>query len=115
NNRRVLRPYSKHMERLLKTQKYNAGVRPSEHRISETSFLKNNGGAIASNLIQASNTHSNLLYQQFCRENDIKGHPARMPIDIPEFFIKFLTSPGDIIIDPFAGSNTTGEAAEKLN
>src|SRR5574337_620810 len=38
DNRKVLRPYSKSMEKLLKNQKYNAGLRPSEHRISETSF-----------------------------------------------------------------------------
>jgi site-specific DNA-methyltransferase (cytosine-N4-specific) len=31
---------------------------------------------------------------------------------LPEFFIKFLTDPGDVVLDIFAGSNTTGEAAE---
>jgi site-specific DNA-methyltransferase (cytosine-N4-specific) len=33
---------------------------------------------------------------------------------IAEFFIKFLTRPGDLVVDPFAGSNTTGAAAEAL-
>ena len=33
---------------------------------------------------------------------------------MPEFFIKFLTDPGDLVMDIFAGSNTTGEAAELL-
>lgn len=33
---------------------------------------------------------------------------------IPEFFINFLTRPGDIVLDCFAGSNTTGATAEKL-
>ena len=31
-----------------------------------------------------------------------------MPQDIVEFFIKFLTKEKSIILDPFAGSNTTG-------
>jgi DNA modification methylase len=115
DNRQVLQPYSKHMQRLLRTQKYNSGLRPSEHRISKTGFLKDNGGAIAPNLIQASNTQSNLAYQQFCRENEISGHPARMPHEIPDFFIKFLTDPGDLVLDPFGGSNTTGYSAENLN
>ena len=35
-----------------------------------------------------------------------------MPVEIPEFFIEFLTEPGDWVLDPFAGSNTTGAAAE---
>ena len=37
-----------------------------------------------------------------------------MPQDIVEFFIKFLTKEKSIILDPFAGSNTTGYVASKL-
>ena len=37
-----------------------------------------------------------------------------MPPELAEFFIKFLTEPGDVVMDPFAGSNTTGSTAEKL-
>jgi site-specific DNA-methyltransferase (cytosine-N4-specific) len=33
---------------------------------------------------------------------------------LPQFFIKFLTEPGDKVVDIFAGSNTTGEVAESL-
>jgi site-specific DNA-methyltransferase (cytosine-N4-specific) len=43
----------------------------------------------------------------------IKPHPARFPIQLPTFFVRFLTDPGDIVLDPFAGSNTTGEACER--
>jgi DNA modification methylase len=35
-----------------------------------------------------------------------------MPTEIAEFFIRFLTDPGDLVFDPFAGSNTTGAVAE---
>lgn len=38
----------------------------------------------------------------------------RFPHGLPEFFIKFLTEPGDLVVDPFAGSNITGEVAERL-
>lgn len=34
---------------------------------------------------------------------------------LPEFFIKFLTSEGDLVVDIFGGSNTTGMTAEGLN
>jgi site-specific DNA-methyltransferase (cytosine-N4-specific) len=37
-----------------------------------------------------------------------------MPIGLPSFFIKFLTERRDLVLDPFAGSNTTGAAAEQL-
>ena len=43
--------------------------------------------------------------------------PLEEPVDfvgLPAFFIEFLTEPGDVVLDPFAGSNVTGEAAETL-
>ena len=39
-------------------------------------------------------------------------HPARFPARLPEFFIRFLTDPGDTVLDIFAGSNTTGMVAD---
>lgn len=42
------------------------------------------------------------------------GHPAVFPIGLPEFFIKLFTRVGDNVLDPFAGSGTTGVAARKL-
>lgn len=115
SNRRVLQEYSPAMRKLLRTKKYNAGTRPSEHGIGETSFLNDNGGAIPPNVLIFPNTRSvGDPYQQYCRERDIPLHPARMPIELAKFFIKFLTTEGDLVLDPFAGSNTTGAAAEEL-
>lgn len=115
DNRRVLRPYSQHMKRLLQRNAYNSGLRPSEHNISERGFLHDNGGAIAPNLLQISNTQSNTDYLRFCKSSQLRPHPARMPEGIPDFFIKFLTDPGGLVLDPFCGSNTTGATAERLN
>ena len=44
----------------------------------------------------------------------MKPHPARFPEELPSFFIEFLTDPGDTVLDIFAGSNTTGSAADEL-
>jgi DNA modification methylase len=125
DNRRVLKPYSSAMLELLKTKRYNAGKRPSEHKIGKKSFFSNNKGAIPSNvlledeliptnLLKLSNTASFDDYLRYCRERELVPHPARMPIGLPEFFIKFLTESRDLVLDPFAGSNTTGAAAERL-
>ncbi len=114
DNRRVLSPYSSAMQGLLRTQHYNAGKRPSEHSIGAESFLTDNGGAIPSNVITVSNTSATDPYQQYCRDTGIQPHPARMPSRLAEFFIEFLTEPGDLVIDPFGGSNVTGAAAESL-
>jgi site-specific DNA-methyltransferase (cytosine-N4-specific) len=115
DNREVLIEYSDRMKKLLKRGSYNSGKRPSEHTIGEESFLNDNGGAIPPNVLVSSNTKSNSPYLRYCRDKNIVPHPARMPIDIPEFFIKFLTSPGDLVLDPFGGSNTTGQAADSLD
>lgn len=115
NNSNVLVEYSESMKRLLKKKKYNSGKRPSEHNIGEKSFFSNNGGAIAPNVLTISNTSSNDKYIKYCKLNDYTLHPARMPKELPEFFIRFLTDEGDVVFDPFAGSNTTGFVAESLS
>lgn len=112
----VLVPYSKRMQKLIEDPEkyYKAKKRPSGHDIS-TSFGTDNGGAIPSNLLQISNSESNSKYMSFSKQIGIKTHPARFPLKLPEFFINLLTDEGDLVLDIFAGSNTTGEACEKLN
>jgi site-specific DNA-methyltransferase (cytosine-N4-specific) len=114
DNRQVLTEYSQAMKELLERQSYNTGRRPSQHHIGSKSFLTNNAGAIPSNVITIANTDSNTSYLKFCREHKIQPHPARMPPGLAQFFIKFLTKPNMLVLDPFAGSNTTGAAAESL-
>lgn len=115
NTNHVLVPYSERMQKLLANpdQYYQPKKRPSGHDIS-TAFANNNGGAIPSNLLQIPNTESNSPYIQLCKQLGISAHPARFPQKLPSFFIQFLTEPGDRVLDIFAGSNTTGAAAEKL-
>jgi DNA modification methylase len=110
SNRRVLQPYSKAMQHLLK-HGYKAKKRPSGWDISGK-FQKNNGGAIPPNLLVIPNTDSNGQYLKRCRQAGVRAHPARFPADLPRFFIKFLTEPEDVVLDIFAGSNQTGRAAE---
>lgn len=109
----VLVEYSDRMKKLLKAPEkhYSPAKRPSGHDIS-AGFAKDNGGAIPSNLLQIPNSESNGQYLRGCKELGIKRHPARFPGKLPEFFIRFLTEPGDVVLDIFAGSNTTGSVAE---
>lgn len=114
--RNVLVPYSASMKRLLKSDGtyYTPKERPSGHVMSDK-FNIDNGGAIPPNLLQIPNSESNSHYLKFCKNLGIKSHPARYPAGLPEFYISFLTEPGDFVVDIFAGSNTTGEVAERLN
>ncbi len=112
---KVLAPYSERMKTLLKNPEkfYKPKARPSGHDIA-AAFGRENGGAIPSNLLQIPNTESNSPYLRACQALEREGHPARFPGDLPRFFIRMLTDPGDIVVDIFSGSNTTGEVAESL-
>jgi site-specific DNA-methyltransferase (cytosine-N4-specific) len=112
SNRRVLQPYSASMRDLLE-RGYKAKKRPSGHDISEK-FSIDNGAAIPPNLIAVPNTESNSFYLRYCQEQGLPVHPARYPADLPEYFIRMLSDPDDLVLDPFAGSCITGEVAERL-
>lgn len=129
DNRKVLARYSKSMRDLLARGTYNSGERPSEHRIGKASFLKDNGGAIPPNVLvpdarsiepdltqvlPIANTAPDDSYQRYCEQLLVAPHPARMPEPLAEFFVKFLTDERDLVMDPFAGSNTTGAVSERL-
>ncbi|MCR5881546.1 site-specific DNA-methyltransferase [Rhizobacter sp. J219] len=122
DNRKVLRPYSADMLRLAK-RGVKATVRPSGHNITSSFDKVDAGGAISSNVIEEQlpqdmlvlgNNSANDKYTMRCKEAGIKIHPARFPPTLPEFFVKLLTDEGDLVLDPFAGSNTAGMVAEQL-
>ena len=110
----VLAPYSERMKKLLADPEafYTPKLRPSGHDIS-SGFGKDNGGAIPSNLLQIPNTESCGQYIRACKAVGADVHPARFPSALPLFFIKFLTDRDDLVLDIFAGSNTTGSVAEE--
>ena len=124
-NRKVLVPYSKHMEKLIETGKYNSGARPSGWNISKV-WARDNGGAIPPNfesddalnylfnVLVVSNTSSNDPWRKSVKEAGGNAHPAMFPTALPEFFIRMLTDEGDTVLDPFAGSNSTGWVADNL-
>jgi len=114
DNRKVLVPYSRSMRDLLRTKRYNAGQRDSGHKISETGFLTDHGGAIPPSVLTLANTRSGDAYRKHCKAIDVKGHPAPMQPELVEFFVKFLTDENDLVLDPFGGSNTTGAVADRL-
>jgi DNA modification methylase len=132
NNLRVLKDYSPDMLRLNR-RGVKPTVRPSGHVITKSFGKVEAGGAIPSNVIEMElsealhagapipetmlkfgNNASNDDYAKRCKDLGLKMHPARFPAALPEFFIKLLTEEGDLVVDPFAGSNTTGFVAESL-
>lgn len=131
DNRAVLKPYSEDMQR-LNARGLRATTRPSGHAIRSSFSNVDAGGSIPANVVEARDTSDqpglsvpcDMLkfgnnsatdpYTRRCKNAGIKIHPARFPAALPEFYIKLLTTPGDTVLDPFAGSNTTGAVAESL-
>src|SRR6202158_4163939 len=122
SNLAVLKEYSKDMIRLNRNG-VRGTVRPSGHVIRKSFDKIDAGGSIPPNVIEdelpdsmlrVGNNASNDLFTKRCKELGVKIHPARFPTSLPEFFIKLLTDEHDIVLDPFAGSNTTGVVAEQL-
>lgn len=122
DNRKVLRPYSADMIRLAR-KGVKTAVRPSGHNINSSFDKIEAGGSIPPNVVEEDvtsdmlvlgNNSANDIYTKRCKEAGIKIHPARFPASLPEFFVKLLTDEGDLVLDPFAGSNTTGYVAEQL-
>jgi DNA modification methylase len=125
SNLSVLKEYSEDMIRLNRSG-VRETVRPSGHVIRESFDKINAGGAIPTNVSEADlaefpetmlkmgNNAANDSYTKQCKDGGIKIHPARFPALLPKFFIKLLTCPNDLVVDPFAGSNTTGAVAESL-
>jgi len=122
NNRRVLKPYSADMLR-LNQRGVRATVRPSGHNITSDFDKMAAGGSIPGNVVEEiapdcmlrfGNNAANDGYTMRCKDAGVKIHPARFPAALPEFFVKLLTEEGDLVVDPFAGSNTTGEVAQRL-
>jgi site-specific DNA-methyltransferase (cytosine-N4-specific) len=110
-NSNVLVPYSDSQKKLIETG-WKKQQRPSGHQLTGN-FAKNNGGAIPGNVL----THSNTAvdgYIRLCKENGLQPHPARAPIDLVKWFIRFLTDKDDLVADFFGGSAVTGKAAEEL-
>lgn len=126
SNLNVLREYSADMIRLNR-RNLRETVRPSGHVIRESFANVDSGGAIPPNVIEGDwdedipesmmkmgNNSANDAYTLRCKAEGIKIHPARFPASLPRFFIKMLTDHNDLVVDPFAGSLTTGAVSETL-
>ena len=133
SNRNVLKPYSADQKRLNK-KGLKETTRPGGYKINESFKETKAGGSIPPNVIEEEvyplgmdpsgypeallkfgNNAANDAYNRGCKAAGMKRHPARFPAALPSFFVKMLTDEGDIVLDPFAGSNTTGAVAEELH
>lgn len=78
-------------------------VRPG--RVAER--VQARGGCTPFNLIPLANTESH-------DSGGVHGHGAATPLRLCQWLVSYLSRPGDVVLDPFMGSGTTGVACAQL-
>lgn len=73
---------------------------------TKTGTFNNNGKAIH-DFVETSVTPAG--------ERAYGKHPTQKPVQLMEHFILLLSNPGDVVLDPFMGSGSTGVAARRNN
>ncbi len=117
DNRRALVPYTEGFRRKcldrggeLRTDN-TRGARQSHRGLR---YRTDNGGAIPFNYTIVSHEGSGSAYTRHCKAHGLPVHPARMPVQLVEHFMKLTTEPGDVVFDPFVGSLVVPAVAARL-
>jgi len=118
DNRQVLEPHTERHRRLLAAggERRDRAHADGAHCVrAGSSFSRLTEGRIPRNVRQMGHhCASQRAYKAAARAAGLPVHGAPFPLRLAEFYIRFLTVPGDLVVDPFAGSLTTALAAELL-
>lgn len=105
----------KRSERLKKkaeeTEKEERVLRPSGHSWKMSGIydqVLRNGGVTPMNILPIAPRVDKDTAGMF-------GHGAGTPIDLINWWIRYLTKEGDVVLDPFMGSGTTGVECVRMN
>lgn len=82
-------------------------------RVRDESKVRSGFGKNVSNWVGRSMVYPNNVVH-LATECSNRSHSAAFPIELPTWFIKLFTVPGDVVLDPFMGSGTTAQAAVRL-
>jgi site-specific DNA-methyltransferase (adenine-specific) len=69
-----------------------------------------------SKFVPMARTHTNypttvLEFPSFGKRKDEESHPTQKPVSLFDYLVRTFSNPGDVVLDPFMGSGTTGVAA----
>lgn len=99
-------PYSeKSIKRMEKPLKKRFARTPGDDGLEYKDWSPNEKGALPTTLISISSESKRIM----------ENHVAVYPEDLAEYFIKGSTDEGDLVLDPFMGSGTTGFVSKRLN
>lgn len=116
DNRRILKPHTpKHQQLIAAGGEDRSGVWcDGAYRIYPGSFGAPTAGAIERNVWDIGHRCArHNLVREYQDKEGLPHHGAPMPYALADRFVRFLSEPGDLVVDPFAGTLTTGDAAEQ--
>lgn len=117
DNRRVLRPHSARHAALIARggEQRQAVFGDGAYRINHGSFGNPTAGAIPRNVLAYGHQCADsAAHRRHARDLGFTTHGAPFPHSIPNFFIRFLTEVGQLVVDMFSGTHKTALAAERL-
>lgn len=117
NNRRVLLEHTEKHLKLIRQggEKRSMVNSDGAYHIRPGAYGNETEGRIPRNILTFGHRCSaQLAYKRAARERGLPVHGAPMPLKLAEFLIQFLSEPEDLVVDTFAGSQTTADAAERL-
>ncbi|WP_321967035.1 site-specific DNA-methyltransferase [Burkholderia cepacia] len=118
DNRRVLEPHTESHQRFVASGGYKrrAEYGDGAHRHRPGGFGKPTAGRLPRNILKRGNRCADTLqYRKDAERLELPIHGAMMPLSVAEHFIRFLTEPGDLVVDHFGGTVKTGMAAQRLH
>lgn len=117
DNRRVLEAHSDRHIRLMQAggAQRSAVYGDGAYKIRPDSYGRITEGKIPRNVIlRGHGCNDTSAYRQHAKDLGLPVHGAMQPTSIPDFFIRLLTEPGELVVDTFGGTIRTGLAAERL-
>jgi site-specific DNA-methyltransferase (cytosine-N4-specific) len=117
NNRRVLQAHTERHLALIQRggEQRDAAYSDGAYRVKPGSFGNATEGRIPRNILRHGHRcASQSAYKRMAAERGLPAHGAPMPLSLAKFLVEFLSEPGDVVAEPFAGSFTTPLAAELL-
>lgn len=117
NNQRVLEPHSESHLKLIERggEKRARSNSDGAYQVRVGAYANPTIGKIPKNVLRFGHSCADQRQmRKLAKAAGLPVHGASMPLRLAIFLVKFLSRPGDLVVDPFGGTLTTAKACETL-
>lgn len=117
DNRRVLEPHTETHRRLIASGGEQRARVNSDgaYRVKVGAYGTPTAGRIPKNVLHMGHSCADQLrMRKLARSAGLPLHGATFPLALAMFLVRYLSRPGDLVVDPFGGTMTTAKACEML-